>query len=75
MEYLVAKCQTDCPSASIGGGPLTASLSSIQKRDFTTYVVYYVNNDLEAVQKVDVEVDVPTPHLHMAAKNSGILML
>lgn len=35
----------------------------------------YVNNDLEAVQKVHVEVDVPMPHLHMAAKSSRILIL
>lgn len=35
----------------------------------------YVNGDLEAVQKVDVEGDLPTPHLHMTAKSSGILML
>lgn len=35
----------------------------------------YVNNDLEAVQKVDVERGLPTPRLHMAAKSSGILML
>lgn len=56
-------------------GSFDSLISSIQKRDFTKYVIYYVNNDLEAVQKVDVELDVPTPHLHMAAKNSGILML
>lgn len=34
-----------------------------------------VSNDLEAVQKVDVEGYLPQCHLHMAAKSTGILML
>lgn len=34
-----------------------------------------VNDYLEAVQKVDVEGDLPQHHLHMAAKSTGILML
>lgn len=52
----VAKGREDSSSASMGGGPLTTSVLPTEKRFHNIQSSSdYVNNDLEAVRKVEVE--------------------